>query len=276
MDSNSLMSDEFLLKEFSAVTSNRCEEKYKSNSCNDLHSKNPRKAGCYRNVESKVKQYIAALDRPKLETSKSGGKALKKHTSMPSTDQIILDQPVDRMAALRQEKEFQEFKRRSDFAIEELKSKLDVSISIINDKNLENYELMNKIEKMRMEMDEKIRKATELSRTSSFNPVQMLKKVCTPKKVVPISAYMEDVKLDRLENDEIPILDRENLRKRHIDFNASDGSRQDGTKSQLAEDTKTPSTAAKKTKNKKRKVRKMLSKLICGASCLNSSNYKEL
>lgn len=151
----------------------------KSNSLNDLVPRT--KKGPYKNVESKVKTYIASLPAPNTGGRK---KAFKKHTSMPGYfgDRGIShghsEASLGPGTCVKLEQEYNEYKRQSVHTITELQKQINVSVAMITTANNRNYELMDRIAQMHKDLQQQESRPTP--EMTQLQPNKLL--VCTPKK----------------------------------------------------------------------------------------------
>lgn len=225
----------------------------------------------------------------------------KKHTSMPAS---CFNAPPNNGDLCKCEQEFSEFKRQSDYTINELRSKLDVSVALIGEVNMEKFDLIDRIERMRLD----VQTDNKLTPEISYNPVLMLKNVCTPKKkAIPTAKHRQLIKNDSsgsflgdsnlppsassaviiptgIEMAHLTPIDCE-LRKRNLSFNSTGGDetrRSTGTDSGINtseenEVVPVPTVAESGRKRTKRKrMKKFLASFICCGARPHSTVYKQM
>lgn len=131
------------------------------------------KKGPYNNVESKVKNYIAALPPPN-----NGGKRKKtfeKHTSMPGYIGECGLSEASITTTMQREHEFDSYRRQSNHTISELEKQVQVAVAMISQANTENNALKDRIVDLQKEM-------ALANRPTPDVPILADKYVCTPKK----------------------------------------------------------------------------------------------
>lgn len=136
-------------------------------------SKNAAKRGPYRNVESKVKNYIAALPPPN-----SRRKPFRKHTSMP--DYRVSGSEASLTSCLQLEHEYSEYRRQSEHTISELEKQVQVAVAMITQATDDNFDLMDQITSMQQRGRKDNQPTPEPHSQSSIARV-----ACTPRKAVP-------------------------------------------------------------------------------------------
>lgn len=222
-------------------------------------------ANNYKNVESKVKKYISNMPQPRISRSRT---ILKKHTSMPSCGTGHSDEMIRARREL--EREYQEYRRSVDHIIEELRSKLDCSVALINEQNLEKFELMRKMEEMRMAVDSKEVAQLTVDQQQEqpwLNPLRIIREVMTP----------QSTTIDKFTS---PSVVKPQLQRTNLSFStstASDEHMHDESSSTpnqwlLEQDLQQPGdvTVHLKERNsgKRKRAKKYLASLLCG--CANT------
>lgn len=157
----------------------------KSNSLDDLVPRNNTRKGPYKNVESKVKNYIASLPAPNTGSRK---RAFKKHTSMPGyfgdggISHGHSEASLGPGTCVKLEQEYSEYKRQSVHTITELQKQINVSVAMITTANNRNYELMDRIAQMHKDLQQQQQQLENrpTPETTQLQPNKLL--VCTPKK----------------------------------------------------------------------------------------------